>query len=234
MISIEVCLSPELISKHDLTGKTAIIVDILRATSCITAGLGSGISKIVPFESVDECIMMRDKGYILAGERGGEKLDNFDIGNSPFEYMDPALKGKKIAVTTTNGTKAIKLSEGAKYIVIGSFLNLSSIVKFILSTKKDVVVVCAGWRGKVNLEDSLFAGALIAELAWQAVPSDDAALLCKSSFMMVQDQLKEIISKSEHAKRLKSFNVIDDIQFCCEIDKFNIIPIYKNGTITSS
>ena len=234
MISVEVCLSPELIGKYQLQKKIVVVVDVLRATSCMTAGLASGVDHIVPFESVEECEKMRSSGYLIAGERGGQKIEGFDLGNSPFEYIQAGKNQSKIAVTTTNGTKAIKISSEADQILIGSFLNLSSIVNFILSKDQNVVVICAGWRGKVNLEDSLFAGALIADLAWRAVPADDSALLCKSSYLMIKNQQNEIVEKSEHAKRLKEFGITDDIRFCVQIDKYDLVPIYKDGKISAA
>ncbi len=233
MKSIEVCLSPDLIGQYDLRGKSTVIVDILRATSCFTSGIANGVSEIVPVADVEDCRLMRDKGYLLAGERGGELIDGFDMGNSPFDYLQSSMKGKRVAATTTNGTKAIHLSAESDEILIGSFLNLSAVAEY-LKDRDRVMVFCAGWKGKVNLEDSLFAGALIRELQGVHQPIDDSGLICRSSYVTVREQLYDVISKSEHARRLSGYNMARDIEFCSRLNEFNIVPQVRNGSITPS
>ncbi|MCU0391417.1 MAG: 2-phosphosulfolactate phosphatase, partial [Thermoflexibacter sp.] len=125
MKKIEICFSPNLLNLYNLAGKTVVIVDILRATSCMVAGLGSGVSSIVAVANLDECLALRAEGFVCAGERNGHRVEGFDLGNSPFEYMTTQVQGRKIAMTTTNGTQALVLSQSASQIVIGSFLNLS-------------------------------------------------------------------------------------------------------------
>ena len=107
MKTVDVCLSPDLMHLYDVRDKTVVIIDILRATSCMTTAFAHGINSITPFAKLEDCIAMKAKGYFTAGERDGKKVDGFDLGNSPFEYMEEKLKGKKIAFTTTNGTQAI-------------------------------------------------------------------------------------------------------------------------------
>src|SRR5688572_19988934 len=160
MRKIDVCLSPEMMHLYNVQDRTVVVVDILRATSCMTTAFAYGVSVIAPFSHLEDCLAMKPKGYFTAGERDGKKVDGFDFGNSPFEYMDKTLEGQKIAFTTTNGTLAIAKSDGAKEIVIGSFLNLSAVESHLRKNDHDILVLCAGWKGKVNLEDTLFAGAL--------------------------------------------------------------------------
>ena len=111
MRTIEVCLTPELIHHHAVKGKIVVVVDIFRATSCIVTGLANGVTAIRPVGEVDETIKLGKQGYIKAGERGGIKVDGFDIGNSPFEYQSDLVKGKKVAISTTNGSQAILKSK---------------------------------------------------------------------------------------------------------------------------
>ncbi|MEQ9302757.1 MAG: 2-phosphosulfolactate phosphatase, partial [Marinoscillum sp.] len=158
MNQVEVCLTPDLIKQYTLEGKIVVVVDIFRATSCMVTGLAYGVKSIVPVATVDDCFEMGKKGLITAGERGGKKIDGFEIGNSPFDYMQEKFKGQTIAVTTTNGTKALLASLQAEEILIGAFLNLRAIANYISSSTKDVVIHCAGWKGTVNTEDTLFAG----------------------------------------------------------------------------
>src|SRR6187549_669332 len=138
--TIDVCLSPELMHLYKVHDKTVVVVDILRATSCMTTAFAHGIESITPFAKLEDCLTMKSKGYFTAGERDGKKVDGFDLGNSPFEYMDENLKGKKIAFTTTNGTQAIAKSAGAKEIIIGSFLNLSAVTNYLLHGENNVLV----------------------------------------------------------------------------------------------
>ena len=162
--TIDVCLSPDLMHLYPVKDHAVVVVDILRATSCMTTALAHGIESITPFAKLEECLALKAEGYYTAGERDGKKVDGFDLGNSPFEYMDPNLRGKKIAFTTTNGTQAIVKSFGASEIIIGSFLNMGAVVDHLKSLRENILVVCAGWKGKVNLEDTLFAGAVVLKL----------------------------------------------------------------------
>ena len=129
MKKIDVCLSPDLMHLYQTNHRSVVVVDILRATSCMTTAFAFGIKSITPFASLEDCRAMKAQGYYTSGERDGKKVDGFDLGNSPFEYMAENLKGQRIAFTTTNGTQAIAKALGAKEIVIGSFLNLSAVGK---------------------------------------------------------------------------------------------------------
>jgi 2-phosphosulfolactate phosphatase len=233
MRSVDVCLSPDLINNYDLHSKLVVIVDILRATSCMTTGIACGVGSITPFESQDDCFAKKAEGYIVAGERGGKKIDGFDIGNSPFSYMEPQYKGADIAVTTTNGTRAIASASDADQIIIGSFLNLSAVVSYIKNQEKDVIVYCAGWKGRVSLEDTLFAGALCNQLD-DFEPADDGVTIAVTQFLSSENDLLKTVSTSGHAKRLSKFNVIKDIAFCLEMDVYDVVPVIKNGTIINA
>lgn len=230
MPSIEVALTPALINKEELNGKITVVVDILRATSCIVTGLAHGIKEIRPIKDEGECRKLKHEGYYIAGERGGIKLQGFDMGNSPFEYMNDELKGKKVAVTTTNGTYAIHESMGSNEIIIGAFLNLSSICDYLKKLNIPVLIVCAGWRNNVNLEDTLFAGALIHSLQGFFEYHGDSAALALSAYQSSRRNLTDIIKKSDHAKRLGE-EYVKDLEFCTTIDKYNIIPKFTNGSL---
>jgi len=224
MRKVEVCLSPDLLHLYDISEKTVVIVDILRATSCMVAGIASGVKSIAPFADLEECFEMKVKGYITAGERGGQKVEGFDIGNSPFSYMEEPVKGKSIAVTTTNGTRAIALSKGAPQILIGSFLNISSTEEYLFQTQRDVLILCAAWKGRVNLEDTLFAGALAGRLLIREFITEcDATLASSQLFQKAANDLAGTLAESSHVKRLKNFGIEKDIEFCLRIDEFNVV-----------
>ncbi len=231
MKHISVCMSPELIHLFELEGKTVVVVDILRATSCMTTAFAHGIKSMKPVSSLEECKALKNHGYITAAERGGQKVDGFDIGNSPFSYMAPHLKGKKVAVTTTNGTLAIEKSKSASNILIGSFLNISAIAKKINLLNEDVVIHCAGWKGSVNAEDTLFAGALIDMRSTSYHMSTDDAGVAHALYLNYKDRMLEYVSKSSHAQRLAGFGIIKDIEFCLEMDKYKIVPFLEGDEI---
>lgn len=224
MKTIDVCLSPELLPLYKLEDRTVVVVDILRATSCMVTAFAHGAESITPFASLDDCLRCKSRGFITSGERDGKMVDGFDKGNSPFEYMGDQVRGKKIAFTTTNGTQAIDKSKHAKEILIGSFLNLSSIVRYLLFSHNNILVVCAGWRGKVNLEDTLFAGAVVERLKDFIEPDCDAPLAARHLYNQAKDDMVGFLSTSSHVKRLNRLNIHEDIKFCLTPDQYPVIP----------
>lgn len=231
MPKVEVCLSPELIHLFDLKGKIVVMVDILRASSSMTTGLAHGVTEIKPVAQLEECSALKEQGYFTAGERNGQKVDGFDIGNSPFSYMKEKFKGGKIATTTTNGTLAITKSTNADQILVGSFLNLTSVANYLKEQGKDIVIHCAGWKGNYSLEDTLFAGALFEVLQDSFDSDNDAAHSALTIYKAAKERLYETILESSHAKRLEKHNIIKDLEFCSKIDVYDIVPILKNGSL---
>lgn len=231
---VEVCLSPELMPCYDVAGHTVVVVDILRATSCIVAGLGSGIASITPFADLEECRAMQSKGYRIAGERDGQKVAGFDLGNSPYEYMKAENHGKHMATTTTNGTRAIALSAGCEALYIGAFLNISSLVVTLQDSPNDLLIVCAGWKGRFNLEDTLFAGALVAQLKGTYTSTDDAALASLSLYESKREELTEFLKLSAHANRLSGPNAFKDIELCLTWDQFKVVPVLEGHRLIVS
>lgn len=231
MNRLEVCLSPELIHLYDLEGKVVVIVDILRATSCMTAGIGSGVKAIHPVASLDECAELMKQGYIGAAERGGQQVEGFDIGNSPFSYMEVGTTGKKIAVTTTNGTVAITKSKTADEVIIGSFLNISAVSDYVKKADKDLIIHCAGWKGRVNLEDTLFAGALTDLLKNEFALECDSALASLAVYEEARPDMMGFLEQSSHVRRLKRLNIEKDIEFCLRKDEFAVVPVLKGDEI---
>lgn len=234
MKTIDVCLSPDLMHLYPVHDRTVVVVDILRATSCMTTALAHGIKSITPFAKLEDCRAMKANGYYTSGERDGKKVDGFDLGNSPFEYMDQKLKGQQIAFTTTNGTQAIAKSIGAQEIVIGSFLNLSAVVEHLKQGSSNILVVCAGWKGKVNLEDTLFAGAVIEHLGNAIEPECDAPLVARHLYREARHDMVDFLKDSSHVKRLAKLNIHKDIEFCLTPDLYQVVPLLKEGVLLIS
>jgi phosphosulfolactate phosphohydrolase-like enzyme len=140
--------------------KNVVVIDILRATTTMCVAMENGANSIWPVDSVQKAAQA-GSSFLTAGERNGEKVEGFDLGNSPQEFSEEVVKGRDIVMTTTNGTKAISLSEGAKNIYIASYRNISAVVQELQKQPEDIVLFCSGWKDQVNLEDTLFAGEVI-------------------------------------------------------------------------
>ncbi len=233
MKTIDVCLSPELMPLYDVSNRTVVVVDILRATSCMVTAFANGVESITPFADLEQCLKMKTRGYITSGERDGKKVEGFDKGNSPFEYMDNQVLGMKVAFTTTNGTQAIEKSKEAKEVIIGSFLNLTSVVRYLLLGENPVLIVCAGWKGRVNLEDTLFAGAVVDKLKDYLGLDCDAPLAAQHLYNLAKGDMSKFLSESSHVKRLNRLNIYKDFEFCLTVDKYKVLPRLKNGVLVS-
>ena len=234
MPKIDVCFTPEVVNLFDFKNKNVVVIDIFRATTTMVAGLASGLESIIPVSQLKECLEYPEsKNIIKAAERGGKKVEGFSYGNSPFDYIDGDVKGKTLIMTTTNGTRAINLSKEASNVLIGSFLNISTICGFLIKDGKDVVVFCAGWKGRYNLEDSLFAGAVIHRLQNKfEFDSDGALSTCLLYEKAKFDGFLDFLKNSSHFKRLSSFSNHKDIELALEFDKFNILPKLNGDEIT--
>jgi 2-phosphosulfolactate phosphatase len=221
---IEVCFSPELIHLHDLESKIIVVVDIFRATSTMMAALANGVTSITPIADLETCRMKAQKGYVIAGERNGKIEAGFELGNSPLAYLNGSYANKKIAMTTTNGTVAIEKSKiNSAEVLVGAFVNLAATASYLKSKENNVLIHCAGWKGKFNLEDSLYAGALVSLLADDFEFDCDGAIAMKALYEANQADLKGFLAQASHAKRLQNHNIESDIDFCLTLDLYSII-----------
>lgn len=227
MNNIEVVLTPALLPLYDVKGKIVVVIDILRATSSICVAFDNGVKRIKPVMTPEESKSYKKEGFLCAAERNGEVVKGFDIGNSPFSYMGENMNNASIALTTTNGTRAIELSKEADAVVIGSFLNLDYLCSWIKDQNKDVLLLCAGWKDKVNLEDTLFAGAMIHNLRYLLNPCCDSSIAAEDLYNLAKTDLYKYILKSSHAHRFKDLGIEEDIAYCMKQNTINIIPILE-------
>ncbi|RNI31216.1 2-phosphosulfolactate phosphatase [Rufibacter latericius] len=227
MPSIDVCFSPALLPLYDLTGKIAVAVDVLRATSSMVTALANGVTHIAPVSELEACLAYRNQGYLVAAERDGIKADGFDLGNSPFHYLDDDYTGRLLAITTTNGTQAIRQSRTADEVLIGAFLNVGAVAEYVRRAGKDVVVVCAGWKGLFNLEDTLFAGALAERLQGDFALNNDATLAAFHLYQAAKPDMLGFLSKSSHVQRLERLHILKDTEFCLQEDTYTVVPVLK-------
>ncbi len=227
---IQTCYSPALYPLFHEDDTIVVVVDVLRATSAICTAFEHGVEKMIPVAGLDEAIKYKKAGYLVAAERNAIKQEGFDFGNSPYHYMTKEVQGKTIVISTTNGTQAIEAAKGKATIVIGSFLNLTAISNWLQNQKKDVLILCAGWKNKFNLEDSLFAGALANQLR----TNDNFHTLCDSTiaagylYERAEKDLYGFLEVSSHRHRLKNLELESDIKYCLQKDILCCIPIYTN------
>ena len=229
---IEVCFTPALLPIYNISNAIVVVIDIFRATSSICYGIDNGAEAIIPVATVEECKSYESKGYLLAAERDGKVVDGFDFGNSPFAYAGEKVNGKTIVLTTTNGTHAINESKKAAYqVIIGSFLNLTAVCDYLKTQDKDVFLLCAGWKNKFNLEDTLFAGAVVNRLKDENYFLDDASIAADDLYQLAKDDLSAYTSKTAHSERLKKLGIEEDIKFCLNVDITSTIPVLKDGRL---
>jgi 2-phosphosulfolactate phosphatase len=225
--TLDVCLTPALIPLYNVEEYIVVVIDIFRATSSICYGIENGAESIIPVSEVEECAAYREKGlnYLLAAERNGEVVAGFDFGNSPFSYTPEKVSGKTVVLTTTNGTHALHLSRSAKRVVIGSFLNLTALCNWLKTQQENILLVCAGWKNNFNLEDTLFAGAVIEQLKPSGYTLDDPAIAANDLFQLGKDDIGQYLSKTSHGERLKKLGIEKDIAFCLQVDITTAIPV---------
>lgn len=229
---IEICFSPELIHLHQLDNKIIVVVDIFRATSTMMAALANNVESVTPVADLETCRMMAQSGYVVAGERNGIIEAGFELGNSPLAYLDGSYANRKIAMTTTNGTVAIEKSKiNSAEVLVGAFVNLAATAKYLKSKDNDILIHCAGWKGKFNLEDSLYAGALVSSLAGDFELDCDGAIAMKALYEANRADLKGFLAQASHAKRLQNHNIESDIDFCLTLDLYNIIGKLQDQTL---
>ena len=234
MKSIDVCLTPDLLHLHNIDNTIVVVTDIFRATSCMVTGLAYGVGSITPVATVEECFELQQKGYIAAAERNAMKVEGFDLDNSPFSYMDEDLIGANIAMTTTNGTLSItKAKTSAVKVLVSAFLNLGAIVNHLKSQPYDVLVLCAGWKGRVNLEDTLFAGALVDALKDEYIIGEDSALMAMRAYQQAQNDLLGYVANSSHVRRLQRLGIHKDIAYCLQRDLYDVVPVLRGSTLVN-
>ncbi|WP_462266588.1 2-phosphosulfolactate phosphatase [Mucilaginibacter sp.] len=232
---LEVCLTPALLPLYNVEEYIVVIIDIFRATSSICYGIDNGAAAIIPVSQVEECAAYREKGadYLLAAERNGEVVTGFDFGNSPFAYTAEKVAGKTVVLTTTNGTHALHLSRSAKRVVIGSFLNLTALCNWLKTQQGNILLVCAGWKNNFNLEDTLFAGAVVEQLKAGSVKLDDPAIAANDLYQSGKDDLSGYLKKTSHGERLKKLGIEEDVAFCLNVDISTAIPVLEGEKLVA-
>lgn len=238
-LKLDVCLSLKLVANYDLTDTIIVIIDIVRATSTICTAIEYGVDHLISVSSIEETLKLKDEGYIIAGERNGDKIEGFDMGNSPISFMDRKLEGQKIAITTTNGTATIQavLDASSGYqgveIIIGSFVNYSRVFGFLSRTNKNVLLVCSGWKGNPSIEDTVFAGKLAKNLEYSNRYKfvSDSVIHAILIHQLAGHNLFDFIMDNSARFREKIGNLGTDIRYCLKKDATKVLPVFSGGKI---
>ncbi|WP_080238435.1 2-phosphosulfolactate phosphatase [Spirosoma rigui] len=233
MKQIDVCLTPDLLHLHDVENTIVVVADVFRATSCMVTAFAYGVKTIIPVATIEECQQWQERGYLAAAERNARRVDGFELDNSPFTYMDEQIRDADVAMTTTNGTLAITRSRSAVKVLVGSFLNLEAIVRYLKTERYDVMVLCAGWKGRVNLEDTLFAGALVDRLKDSYAMAEDSAIMAWRLYEQGKDNLAAYLSNSSHIKRLQRLGIQKDITYCLQHDLYDVVPVLRGNALVA-
>lgn len=229
------CLSPALLNLYDLKNAVVVIIDVFRATSTIASVLKNGAKCIIPVDTVAKAIAISKKiDAIAAGERDGQIAEGLQHGNSPLEYSHDFIAGKTLVLTTTNGTKLLQmaLDNNADTIISGSFPNLSSVCKFLIAQNKNVVLGCAGWKDRYNIEDTLFAGAVISRIKEHFTIHCDSSLTAELLYESNKHDIVGFAPNLTHYHRLVDrFGLIEDINFCLTPDVADVLVVYEDGKL---
>ena len=225
---IDVCFSPALYPKYHRAESVVVIVDIFRATSTIIAAFENGARSIRPVATIEEAEACKREGYLVGAERNCCRCDFADFGNSPFDYRPELVKGKDIVFATTNGTKSIHYAKSAYRIITGAFVNLQAVADECIRKNRDVVVLCAGWEDKINIEDTIFGGALVEILQASGFqPAGDASLIALALWQKTKSNLSDYIKQTEHYGRLSANGLEDNVPYCLTLNLSDLVPVYS-------
>lgn len=231
---VEVCYTPAQYPLYAQDMGIVVVIDILRATSAMVAAFEHGCERIIPVSTIEEARQYIGRsGYIAAAERDGEVVDGFPFGNSPIAFAQADLEGKTIVMTTTNGTRAINIAQGARQVVIGSFLNMTALSNWLLTQNENVLLLCSGWKDKFNLEDSVFAGAVMDKLleSGKFGLEEDSSIAAKYLFMGARDNFMSILKAAPRRRRVEKLKLNDDVKYCLTPDQSSVIPVLKEGVL---
>jgi 2-phosphosulfolactate phosphatase len=231
---VEVCFMPGQFPLYAQDMGIVVVIDVLRATSAMVAAFENGVDRIIPVATIEEAKAYIGKpGYIAAAERNGEVVDGFAYGNSPLAYVGEDLSGKTIVMTTTNGTKAINLAKDAKTMVVGSFLNLSALSEWLVEQNENILLLCSGWKDKFNLEDSIFAGAVMERLleSGKFGVEEDSSIAAKYMYMSARDNFLSLLKAAPRRRRIEQLQLLPDVKYCLTPDQSRVIPVLRNGEL---
>lgn len=236
-MDVEVFLTGPVVTEEDVRGSTVIVVDVLRTSTTIASALVNGARAVVPVANTEDAGKIASNldatSVLLGGERGGELIEGYQHGNSPLEYGPEVVQGRTLVLNTTNGTRTIVQARAAESLVVGTFLNADRIADYALELGNDVTIICAGWRNRVALEDTLCAGMMLHRI-WQGKEPglvSDAAHIAFSQYQMDQDRLLTALQRCNHAQYLHAHGYGADVDFCYQMNTMPVVPYFEDNRI---
>jgi 2-phosphosulfolactate phosphatase len=238
---LDVFFTPSHAKPADTAGRLVAIVDVLRASTTVATALGNGAKTVIPVEGADE-VILRSKEFArselrLAGEQKMLSIAGFDLGNSPQSFTAEVVRGKTILLTTTNGTRALLGVQGARDIVVASYVNFTAVLtlmKVAASSNTDIAIICAGEEGSFTLEDAACAGRYVRAIPKRAdsVVVNDAASASVLIERKYGDNIAKVFKESVHGKALEAAGFGDDLAAAAQVDAYPVVPIYQDRQIT--
>ena len=237
-MQIDIQLLPFPPNPQIFTNRVIVVIDVLRATSVMVYAMSQGAVEIIPTETAEEAFQIErtfpSGTTFLGGERESQKIQGFDLGNSPMEYVAKKVEGKRLILTTTNGTKAFHLVSSRKEIMVGSFFNIGATAQRCLELNGDLLIFPSGDKGNFSLEDTVCGGMLI-DLTMRKgknlISLTDASYSALILYQRFGANLLEAFQLSNHGKDLIDLGLEDDLLFCAQTDITDIVPIFQDGVI---
>ncbi len=228
-MKVEVCFSPVLYPLYHDPESIVVVVDIFRASTTIVTAFQNGVGSIRPVATIEEAKEYKAKGWLVGAERNVRRCDFADFGNSPFDYTPEKVKGKDVVFTTTNGTTAITVAKEAYRVVVGAFINLGAVAGYCMERQRNVVVLASGWEGKINIEDTLFGGALAEILMNEGhyATASDAAVIALDMWKQQKNDLLTYMERTDHLPRLKANRLEDSVPYCLTLDSAQVVPVLR-------
>jgi len=216
-----------------LLGRTIVVIDVLRSTTTIISAFNRGCQEIIPVETCGQAYSLMDANTYLVGERYCKKIQGFDFSNSPSELIQQNLAGKRIVLSTTNGTGAILKAKKGSTVLLGAFLNGSAVAEELYRLKRDLTLLCAGTRNEFALEDFLCAGFILSQLSVRdsTVELGDYALAAKAAYLQLQHEIEKIMSTTTTGRRLAQMGLHDDLFYSAQLDQSDLVPYLKEESI---
>jgi 2-phosphosulfolactate phosphatase len=240
-LRVDVFFGPATVHSQELHGRLVVVIDVLRASSTIAVALANGARTVIPFESTDE-VVTRSKSFersdvILAGERRMKTVPGFDLGNSPREFTPEVVDGRTILFSTSNGTAALLAVQGARDVLIGSFLNFSAVLAMLRSASRsgiDIALLCAGSDGQFALEDAVCAGHFVRGMTRRLANAalNDAARIAALADRRYAADLRRVFEESTHGRALADAGFGEDLVVCAGVDTYPVVPVYAERQIT--
>jgi len=240
-VRVDVFFGPTALHGAELHGRIVVVIDVLRASSTIVVALANGARKVIPFDSTDE-VVIRSKDFersqvILAGERKMKPVPGFDLGNSPHDFTPAIVEGRTILFSTSNGTAALLAVQGARDVIIGSFLNFSAVLAMLRTAARggiDVALLCAGTDGQFALEDAVCAGHFVRGMAKRIanVALNDAARVSALADRRYAADVRRVFEESSHGRALADAGFGEDLVLCGGVDTHPVVPVYAERQIT--